>query len=95
MDNRKIASELLKLAKEMQGAETISVVLFDDLQGGKGRVIETGVSLREFDKIAKKLGFKNKIRDRSLAGYYYTNDEGDDLLPYPDIYSKGDKVKIQ
>ena len=73
----------------------ISAVLIDSeaTEINKGKVIKSNITVEEFDKLAKQLGFNRRVQDtRPLAGYYYANYEGDTLVSYPSYHKEGDLV---
>jgi len=98
VDKKRVAKQLLALAKELTAADelTVAVILMDNeaLHKGTAEVVASKLTPRQYDRLARHKGFKQKKRDTSMMGYYYVNDEGDALVSYPDVYSVGEKVRI-
>ena len=56
---------------------------------GKAMVIESDITLEQFNVLANSMGFYIRRGDGSLVGYYYADGEGDCLVSFPSYHSKG------
>lgn len=79
-----------------QNSDKLSVVIInaEAIKEGFADVIYSGITEDQFNILGKRGGYRKVKTDKSVLGYYFLNDMGDELRPLSSQYKKGERVDL-